>query len=605
MKGIIITALLLNCFTLCAQKTSFDPKKEYIMIPNSGGTYMEKTDSSKYLRYDGHEVVDIRKATPTQLAAIKSRERIVKLQDNRFWGLTILSDRYPFPRQSIGLRFEQHTGAKVYDGLRWKWGTLYRNTIIINGKSDVEVIDGLILPKNAKDYRYRIIQNDNKELVGWSTPSIFKKTEDDSATYCFLGNLKYQKNQFILVEIYNVNNYKDRDAIIIDWRETRPFAFWASVDYRKKNFGNVILSASLGQDRKSTGTNFIDTDTLSDIKFRLGDSLIRLGFRSHHQPTSYNYMVNLKRTIEGKSERVRLDETNGTFLLYKEFWNKPGKYEITFTPMLKSVGGGKTIYLNQEEVSYKFTVLPDLNPKLIFSQRESLLIGMAIVSVLGFIALAIWYLIKRKSQRKLALLHQQKELSKAQLNSIRSQLNPHFMFNALAGIQNLMNTNKIDEANRYLGKFSRLTRNVLDHKELISLAEERTLLEDYLQMEQFRFGFMYQIYIDSNLNLDNIEIPTMLLQPFVENAVKHGIAEMDAEGKISISLLKDNQNLILRVSDNGKGFDVDQNYSGLGLQLSKNRISLLNTIYHETSFELDMKSLESGSEITITLNQWL
>ncbi len=600
----IIIVLLMSCYGVFAQKTKAINTDGYARVPNSP-VHVFKTDFFKYLRYDGFKVIDFRKATPDQLQRIKARERIVKLQEDRFWGLYVNSNLNQFPRRSLALRFEKNTGAKVYDGLRWRWGTLYKNTILIDGKSDVEVIDGLITLENAKNYRYRVIQNDNKELVGWTTPSVFKKTMNDSATYCLLGNLKYQKNQFILIEIYNINNYKDRDAIIIDWRETRPFAFWTTVDYRSKHYGNAILSASLGSDRKTTNVNFIETDTLKDIKIRLGDSLVRLGFQSHHQPTSYNYVVVLKRTINGVNERVELGETNGTLLLYKEFWNKPGKYEITFTPKLRNIGGTKIKYLNEKEVSYKFTILPDLNFKLVFSQRESLLIGLAIMVVLGLIILGVWYFIKRKSQRKLAVAQQQKELSKTQLNSIRSQLNPHFMFNALAGIQNLMNTNKIDEANRYLGKFARLTRNVLDGKELISLAEEKTLLEDYLQMEQFRFGFTYQMDIVKELNLDNIEIPTMLLQPFVENAVKHGISEMGAAGKIEVSFIKENQNLILNVKDNGKGFAIDQNYTGLGLQLSKNRISLLNTIYYETSFSLDMKSSENGSEITITLNQWL
>ncbi|HTM98796.1 MAG TPA: ATP-binding protein, partial [Pedobacter sp.] len=99
--------------------------------------------------------------------------------------------------------------------------------------------------------------------------------------------------------------------------------------------------------------------------------------------------------------------------------------------------------------------------------------------------------------------------------------------------------------------------------------------------------------------------PTMLLQPFVENSVKHGISAMGADGKITVTFTKENQNLILKVKDNGKGFKIDQQYTGLGLQLSKNRISLLNTIYPETSFLLTMTADLKGSEITITLTQWI
>lgn len=598
-RGIVIIVLLLSFLGAFAQKNKPIDFKGYAQVPHSP-YFTLKTDSFKYLRYDGFNIVDIRKATPIQLKRVKERERIVKLEADRFWGLTLLSGRFTFPRQSLGLRFEQNTGAKIYSGLRWKWGTLSKNTILIDGRSDVEVIDGLITPENAKDYRYRIIQNDNKELMGWTIPSTFKKVPDSTA-YCFLSNISYQKNQFVLIEIYNVKNYKDRDAIIVDWRPARPLAFWTTVDYRKKYFGNSILSTSLGNDRKSSRENFIATDTLTDVKFRLGDSLVRLGFKSQNLLTPYNYQINLKRDREGKEEQIDLGETNGIYFLYKEYWNKPGKYEITFTPKQSSVGGRKINYLKEKAVAFKFTVLPELNPKLEFSRKELFFIGVITLCLVGLII----YFVRKRANLKLQKAQQQKEQSKLQLSSIRSQLNPHFMFNALAGIQNLMNTNKIDEANRYLGKFARLTRNVLDGQELISLAEEKTLIEDYLQMEQLRFGFSYEITIDKNLNLDNVEIPTMLLQPFVENAVKHGIAELETAGKIEVSFTKENQNLILKVVDNGKGFETNQNYAGLGLQLSKNRISLLNTIYLETSFLLDMKSSEKGSEITITLKQWL
>lgn len=604
MKRIIWFILLLSCSLVKAQKRQSIDTTAYVRIPGSG-SFIKKTDSSQYIKFDGEHLVDIRKATPTQLRNIKNRKRISILSDDRFWGLHTSSYEGQFPRRSLAIKFQQNTGAKIYEGNPWKWGTLYRSTILIDGQSDVEVIDGIITPENAKDYRYRIIQNDNKELVGWTTPSIFKKTADNLATYCYLGKISYQKNQLILIEIYNTKNYKDRDAIIIDWRPTRKLAFWTTVDHRSKIWRNSLTSVSLGNDKEWKRVNFIETETLSDVKFRLGDSLVRLGFRSHHQATPYNYQINYKRTINGKVDRKDLGECDGTYFLYKEFWDQPGQYEITFTPKLSSVGGRPVLYQSEKGVTYKFTVLPELNPKRLFSNRELLLMGMAVVPVLTTIVLLIIYFIKRKARKRLAKEYQQKTIAQLQLSSVRSQLNPHFMFNALAGIQNLMNQSKIDEANRYLGKFARLTRNVLDNKELVSLAEEKILLEDYLQMEQLRFGFSYEVLVANDLAIENIEIPSMLLQPFVENAIKHGIAEEGAKGTVILSFTKRDQDLILIVKDNGKGFEVDKNYEGLGLQLSKNRISLLNTIYTATPFVLTIKSDTTATEVTLTLTQWL
>lgn len=168
-----------------------------------------------------------------------------------------------------------------------------------------------------------------------------------------------------------------------------------------------------------------------------------------------------------------------------------------------------------------------------------------------------------------------------------------------------MNKNEIDNANNYLSKFARLTRNVLDDKELISLSQEKTLLDDYLQMEQLRFGFKYEINCLEMLDLDNIEIPSMLLQPFVENAVKHGISQKANDGKIIITFIKQANDLVLTVTDNGNGFDTEKKNNGLGLQLSESRVELLNSIYKENRFILAIKSTTKGTKISLSLSDWI
>lgn len=200
---------------------------------------------------------------------------------------------------------------------------------------------------------------------------------------------------------------------------------------------------------------------------------------------------------------------------------------------------------------------------------------------------------------------QQKEFAKMKLDAVRAQLNPHFMFNALAGIQNLMNNNDIDNANRYLGKFARLTRNVLDAKEQISISGEISLLDDYLRMEQLRFKFHFQIKSEDQLDIDNLEIPSMLLQPFAENAVKHGIAELKDKGNISINFSSKGNDLILSIADNGPGFKSKDKNHGHGIQLMKNRINLFNSINKQTKMMMNIQSGDQGTLVTIILTNWL
>ena len=296
----------------------------------------------------------------------------------------------------------------------------------------------------------------------------------------------------------------------------------------------------------------------------------------------------------------------------RNIFKKSGDYEIIIQPLIRW-----DRYLNNN-TPLKY----DISPKEIenyisrytlsitldeenYTKKELLIYTLIAAFSIGLVFFIILYFIKNRNKKKLAEKEQQKNIAKLKLNSIRSQLNPHFLFNALSGIQNLMNKNEIDSANKYLSKFARLTRNVLDDKELISLSQEKTLLDDYLQMEQLRFGFKYEIKHSENLDLDNIEIPSMLLQPFVENAVKHGISQKATAGKIMIEFIKQANDLVLTVVDNGNGFDTEKKYSGLGLQLSDSRIALLNSVYKENHFTLAIQSTTNGTKISLTLTDWL
>ncbi|QIL41214.1 sensor histidine kinase [Pedobacter sp. HDW13] len=286
----------------------------------------------------------------------------------------------------------------------------------------------------------------------------------------------------------------------------------------------------------------------------------------------------------------------------RNIFKKSGDYEIIIQPSSFS-----RYNMPQKEME-KYTTRHTLSITLAeenYSKRELFIYAFIVALLIGLVFLVVLYFVKKRNKKKLEENEQQKNSAKLQLNYVRSQLNPHFLFNALSGIQNLMNKNEIDNVNKYLSKFARLTRNVLDDRELISLSQEKTLLDDYLQMEQLRFGFTYEIKHAENLDLAIIEIPGMLLQPFVENAVKHGISKKAADGKIIITFVEQGNDLVLTVSDNGNGFDTEKKHNGLGLQLSNSRIALLNNIYKENRFTLAIQATHNGTKISLTLTDWL
>jgi len=144
---------------------------------------------------------------------------------------------------------------------------------------------------------------------------------------------------------------------------------------------------------------------------------------------------------------------------------------------------------------------------------------------------------------------------------LRSQMNPHFVFNALGSIQYYIQTQKIDAADNYLTLFAQLMRKYLyfSSEEFISLTDELSLLNDYLRLEQMRFEdlFKFTIEVDDKLNKNQILLPSMLVQPFVENAINHGLHHRkDAAGELKIQFKKDHRSRIkIFITDNGIGRD--------------------------------------------------
>lgn len=467
------------------------------------------------------------------------------------------------------------------------------NLVYLEGTKEVNLF-GYINKDSLSFYRYNIVENDNNQIVSDAIPLAKDVTEfyqNGTMVNIKLGKFNVQ-NRKLTINLYKITNRSEIATIIIYNKKIQPaYISFVALDVRINGVSGVEI-----KNKKDAANINVDQNTLN----------LMIAIKSTDLDFVYN--VYLKDKSTGK---IVFRSNNWLYgyitprvpylLIGAEYFNKSGNYELLIVPKLSQGFNSKSI--EKSTTRYSFHV-NNIQAKL-FSQKQLIIYGLILCAICGAIFGTVVVYIKKKESQKLFLKHRDKEIAKLQLESVRSQLNPHFLFNALAGIQNLMNKNEIDNANRYLAKFARLTRNVLDHKELISLTSEKTLLDDYLQMEQLRFGFQYTITASPDLDVENIEIPAMLLQPFVENAVKHGIAEKGSNGKIEISFTAQSTDLILSIKDNGSGFDVTQNYEGLGLALTKNRISLLNSIYKKNQFLLDMKADADGAIIKVTLSQWL
>ena len=164
------------------------------------------------------------------------------------------------------------------------------------------------------------------------------------------------------------------------------------------------------------------------------------------------------------------------------------------------------------------------------------------------------------------------ELANSQLQALRMQLQPHFLFNTLHAVSSLMDEN-IGKARTTLTLLSNLLRQSLDNigKQYVSLKEELDFLKSYLEIEQTRFEDRLTVVYDIDEDTLSCMIPNLLLQPLVENAIKHGIAPKAEGGTINVTAKLDNDNLYLSVSDDGKGCEEVKN-KGIGLSNIQNRL---------------------------------
>ncbi|MBL7726795.1 MAG: histidine kinase, partial [Dinghuibacter sp.] len=174
----------------------------------------------------------------------------------------------------------------------------------------------------------------------------------------------------------------------------------------------------------------------------------------------------------------------------------------------------------------------------------------------------IYFRSKLNNEKRNAELLKQKmileqELHQSMMASIKSQMNPHFLFNALNTIQAYIYTNEKEQASLYLGKFSELTRMVLDmsNKERVSLAQEIKALQLYLELEQLRFEdkLHYTFTVDEQIGTETVFIPAMLIQPYVENAIKHGLMHLRGVWQLDISFVLAGSVIEVTIEDNGVG----------------------------------------------------
>ena len=236
--------------------------------------------------------------------------------------------------------------------------------------------------------------------------------------------------------------------------------------------------------------------------------------------------------------------------------------------------------------------------KLRMNQARFIFGGIGGVLLILFLAVMVWIQHRRRITEQKSLVLEQKLL--------RSQMNPHFIFNSLTNIQNFILTEKPEKASIYLTKFSMLVRNILDNsvEDYVPLEKEIETLEHYLELQKIRFAgkFDYRIHVPDDVDTEVLKIPPMLAQPFIENSIEHGIRHRETPGMIDIRFTIKGNLLVFEVEDNGIGREKareiniakDPKHKSMATSLTLERIANLNRKLKE-KIRLEITDLKATS----------
>jgi LytS/YehU family sensor histidine kinase len=260
-----------------------------------------------------------------------------------------------------------------------------------------------------------------------------------------------------------------------------------------------------------------------------------------------------------------------------------------------------------------------------FNFLQVALFFIVYLSITSLLKLSKSWFTVNKLQKELLIAEKQKsvhekELLELESKALRAQMNPHFIFNCLNSIKSLIQQNEAEKSVIYLTTFSKLIRTLFNNadKKEISLYDEIETCKLYLQLEAIRFDttFSYEVNISENIDLKSVQIPALIIQPFIENAIWHGIVSKGQEGYVKLSVMKKSSSIEISIDDDGIGREASmqsKTVSGLahqskGVNLTQSRLELDNLLRQRnaklnTIDKKDGWGIATGTKVIITINE--
>lgn len=446
--------------------------------------------------------------------------------------------------------------------------------------------------KNTHDFEFTVSLNNKTIITPWSHISHFTQVSvgDMEAGSGITENYRADIGQYIVAHLRDKVG-RIISSMVIYFKKDVPEIKSLSASDNALVFSNLVNNVNnFNESLQDVGWHRQYTSNLSSETDKL-----KLSYNENNVLIDINSMVYTKDALEyalfrGNKEIRKWDsnEYSTHYILLKNL--SPGDYRvlIRFKRQPKSIS---ELRFSISSVWYKTAAFK--------------------AAILAFITIVITFLIflSKYRNQKQALTHVNKkaEQSAEELKNIHTLLNPHFTFNALNSIQGLVNKGDVDAASKYLSSFGELLRETLKESKTdhIPITKELENLQTYIGLEQLRYSFTYSLSVDTNIDLFSSTIPPFLLQPFVENAIKHGFSKMKGEGELNIIISKSEDVMIVKIADNGPGFDADTLKEGYGVSLSRKRLELLNRDYGEELIRLQLESTNEGSSILLSFKNWL
>lgn len=363
-----------------------------------------------------------------------------------------------------------------------------------------------------------------------------------------------------------------------------------------KDIPIYISSISIFNENLDINLNEIVKDGLS-LTYLQNFFSINIGIINYDNPDEYKLSYRLK----GLSDEWIVDKEKKAV-----FTNIPGGSYLFEARILD-----KNNEILEQNLSMPIKIIPPFWEELWFK-----ILGFSIFLSIGL----AFYFIRIRNIKREALLKTEfnKQIANMELSALRAQMNPHFLFNSLNSIRNKIISNKPAEADKYLVKFSRLVRQVLQNsrEKLINLKDEMETLNLYVELESSRFDhrFEYELKVAEGMKLEKLKIPPLILQPYVENAIWHGLMQKEESGKVSIEISIEDNGLRIIIEDDGVGRAKAKelkskkalNRQSMGMGITGDRLKIIENIYQlnckaEITDLIDLNGDAIGTRITLTL----